>query len=91
MDYIFKNLSTHENLSVTLNSILVMLLTVILKHVHRVARNLNCHIHMFLVEIEQGDILPSFISYTVNKCPFCHPFSAVFLGTFVLFIDDFAV
>ena len=33
---------------------------------------------MFLVEIEQGDILPSFISYAVNKCPFCHPFSAVF-------------
>lgn len=70
MDYIFKNLSTHENLSVTLNSILVMLLTVILKHVHRAARNLNCHIHTFLVEIKQGDILPSFIPYTVNKYPF---------------------
>ena len=35
----YLRMSTLEYLSVTLNSILVMLLTVILKHVHRAARN----------------------------------------------------
>ena len=51
-----------------------------LLHVHRAAKNLNCHMCMFLAEVEQSDTLPpSFISYTINKCPFCHLFSAVFL------------
>lgn len=53
---------------------------------HRAAKNVSHLMYTFPAVAEQGDSLPSyFSSHTVNECPFCGLFSAMF------FAFDFAV
>ena len=56
----------------------------------RVPQNLSFLAPTYLAEAEQGNVLPSCLrSHTVNKCPFCGPFSTRlfrFLCLLLLFV-----
>lgn len=56
----------------------------------RAVKNLNHPMHRFPAEVQQGDTLRSCLSSrTVEQCPSCGLFSAIFC-IFVLSVSDFA-
>lgn len=60
---------------------------------YSVVKILSCATHMFPVEVEQGNILPSCLSFpTINKCLFSSLLSdTFFFGIFVSLILSFTM